>query len=378
MSRWTRRECLQGASAAAVAAWAGADAQSETDQSLDALARRSGRRFGTALSTRGLRDGKYLKQVRRECGLLVAENEHKWYVVRSKPQGFNFEPADRLIAFAKENQLGFRGHTLLWHHRRWLPKWLESHDFGANPAAEAERMIVEFIDKSVARHGDIIQSWDVVNETVDENTGELRDTVLSKHLGRQEVVEIAFHAARHAAPRAQLVYNDYMSWDAGSAEHRAGVLRLLENLRKRNVPLDALGVQSHIGAANTEGSKISGRIQEREWRSFLDEVTGMGLALLITEFDVHDRDLTGSIEERDREVAAQGRAYLELMLSYPQLQTVMVWGLADHHSWLQERTPRPDGLPKRPTPYDSQCQPKPLREAIAAALRSALRRPQST
>jgi GH35 family endo-1,4-beta-xylanase len=83
VSRWTRRECLQGASAAAFAAWAGAEARSETDPSLDALARRSGRRFGTALSTRGLRDEQYLRQVRRECGLLVAENEHKWYVSRT-------------------------------------------------------------------------------------------------------------------------------------------------------------------------------------------------------------------------------------------------------------------------------------------------------
>ncbi len=30
-----------------------------------------------------------------------------------------------------------------------------------------------------------------------------------------------------------------------------------------------------------------------------------------------------------------------------------------------------DGSPERPTPYDSQCQAKPLREAIAAALRAA-------
>jgi endo-1,4-beta-xylanase len=49
----------------------------------------------------------------------------------------------------------------------------------------------------------------------------------------------------------------------------------------------------------------------------------------------------------------------------------MTWGLVDHHSWLQGRSPRPDGLPKRPTPYDSSYQPKPLREAIAAAFRAA-------
>jgi endo-1,4-beta-xylanase len=37
--------------------------------------------------------------------------------------------------------------------------------------------------------------------------------------------------------------------------------------------------------------------------------------------------------------------------------------------------PRADGLPKRPLPYDDDYRPKPLREAIAAALRAAPARP---
>ena len=43
----------------------------------------------------------------------------------------------------------------------------------------------------------------------------------------------------------------------------------------------------------------------------------------------------------------------------------------DTHTWLQGRNPRADGLPKRPTPFDNHYQPKPLREAIAAAFRAA-------
>jgi endo-1,4-beta-xylanase len=65
------------------------------------------------------------------------------------------------------------------------------------------------------------------------------------------------------------------------------------------------------------------------------------------------------------------------MLSYPQLDTVMAWGIVDHHSWLQKRAPRADGLPKRPTPYDKDYRAKPLREAIAAAFRAAPKRTSS-
>jgi endo-1,4-beta-xylanase len=62
------------------------------------------------------------------------------------------------------------------------------------------------------------------------------------------------------------------------------------------------------------------------------------------------------------------------MLSYPQLKYVVAWGLVDRYSWLQYRSPRADGLPKRPAPYDDAYRPKPMREAIAAAFRAAPKR----
>ena len=74
------------------------------------------------------------------------------------------------------------------------------------------------------------------------------------------------------------------------------------------------------------------------------------------------------------EVAALGRAFLDLTLDFKQVNVLMCWGLVDSYSWLQGRTPRADGAPKRPTPYDAQLQPKPLRAAIASALRGAKKR----
>jgi endo-1,4-beta-xylanase len=53
------------------------------------------------------------------------------------------------------------------------------------------------------------------------------------------------------------------------------------------------------------------------------------------------------------------------------MNALLCWGLMDTHTWLQGRNPRADGLPKRPTPYDNHYQPKPLRDAMAAALRAA-------
>ena len=104
-------------------------------------------------------------------------------------------------------------------------------------------------------------------------------------------LRIAFEAAREHAPGTQLVYNDYMSWEAGNEKHCAGVLKLLERFKRERVPVDALGIQSHIG----NDGHIH-KAQRQQWTKFIDEAVGMGYALLITEFDVNDKDLPTEIK----------------------------------------------------------------------------------
>ncbi|HEV7137254.1 MAG TPA: endo-1,4-beta-xylanase [Steroidobacteraceae bacterium] len=159
-----------------------------------------------------------------------------------------------------------------------------------------------------------------------------------------------------------------MSWDSSSEVHRNGVLRFLEGLRKRKVPVDALGLQSHIGAND---GRIYSTPQEAAWRRFLDEVTGMGYQLLITELDVNDGGLPIDPTRRDRMIADLARRYLDITLSYPQLKYVLTWGLVDKDSWLEHLTPRADGTPRRPLPFDSDYRPKPPYFAMAAAFRAA-------
>ena len=345
--------------------------------SLKALSHARGIRFGSAVGAGAanslagsFHDPAYRDLLRRECGVLVHENELKWYVLRPEPTGFNFAPADQIMQFARDNNLGVRGHTLLWNRSEFTPGWLENHDFGSRPASNAEAMLAAHIRTVAERYRGQIYSWDVVNETIDPATGELRDTVFSRLLG-ERVMDIAFHAAREAAPEAQLVYNDYMGWDTGQARHRDGVMRLLDGVVARGVPIDALGVQSHIWASASE--RLAGYPSDRDarWHDFLTGITRLGLDLAVTEFDVNDTNLPFDIGERDAEIAALAEHYLSLMLSYSQTRDLLVWGMADHYSWLQTLWPRPDEAVKRPAPYDSSFRAKPLRAAIARALQNA-------
>lgn len=373
MTRLTRRQSLTlTASAATLAVLPGRGA-AEPAVSLNARAMARGMRFGSAISAAGPAGGsvnnpRYTALIEADCGLLVAENEMKWQALRPSPARFNFGPADAIMAYATRKGLALRGHNLLWNRPQWQPAWFKEYDFGVRPATEAARLMTAHIDTVIGHFEGRIQSYDVVNETVLPETGGLAETPLSQAMGGTEaLVDLAFHAARAAAPKAQLVYNDYMSWESGNEKHRDGVLRFLEGLRKRGTPVDALGVQSHLIAE-------ASRPQERAWRSFIDTVTGMGYALLITEFDIRDRGFPKDIVKRDADVAALAKIYLDMMFNYPQLRDVLVWGMVDRFSWLQGFEPRPDGAATRGCLFDDDYRAKPIRAAIAAAFDAAPQR----
>jgi endo-1,4-beta-xylanase len=349
-----------------------ARAQAPAGEGLKDIAARKGMRFGTAISAgrNQFGDPAYRALVERECNLIVLENEMKWQALEPAAGKPNFGPADEVIAWANGKGIAVRGHNLFWQAEKWVPAWVAKQNFGPQPAKAVEQLMRTHVSTVCGHFGKTIKSWDVVNEAVDPADGKLRQNALTRPLGAIEQIDLAFRLAHEYAPQAQLVYNDYMRGDAGSARHRAGVLAMLADLKKRGTPINALGLQSHIGSWD-ETDK--GRSDLVEWRKFLDEVSGMGYDLLITELDVNDRRLPADIAKRDAGVAAATRDYLDVTLSYPRLRDILVWGMSDNISWLQtwDEAPRTDKQPMRPTPFDAQLKAKPMRQAIADAIKAA-------
>ncbi len=365
----TRREGLGGMVGAAALAMAPRTLAQSGASGLNDLAKAKGLRFGSCIAggTGGShRNPRYVALIERECGVLVPENELKWQSIRPSATAFDFAAFDGILDYAMRKGLAMRGHTLLWHRSKWMPRWMETHDFGARPATAAAAMLKTHIDTVCARYKGRIASYDVVNETVMPEDGALAQTALSHAMGGTEaLVDLAFQAARAAAPDVELVYNDYMSWEPGNETHRKGVLKLLEGFRKRGTPVDALGIQSHLIAPVPDAR------HQRAWREFVDAVVAMGYRLHITEFDVRDSALPADLAIRDRGVADATRAYFEMMLDYRQLRDVLAWGMVDTYSWLQSFEPRADGAVTRGNPYDTKFAAKPMRAALAQAFAEA-------
>lgn len=326
---------------------------------LRTVAAEHGLSFGFAVDPALLAsDPVYQDVVARQAGIVVPENALKWAQVHPGPDRYDFAPADRIAAFAAAHRQDMRGHTLCWH--RALPDWVERSVTPAN----AESVLTQHIAAVVSRYRGRIVSWDVVNEAIqvdDGQPGGLRNAFWYRMLG-PGYLDVAFRAAHRADPDAVLCYNDYgLESDSPSGmRKRAAVLTLLREMKRRGVPVHALGIQSHLRTADAQsfGTGLA---------AFLRQVHDLGLRVYVTELDVDDSHLTGTVTERDAIVAGTYKRYLDLVLGTGTVSAVLTWGVWDtaHRTGA---TPAAGPAAQRPLVFGPQGQIKPASWVVAHCL----------
>jgi endo-1,4-beta-xylanase len=315
--------------------------------SLKAHAAERGFLYGCAVNTGRLgHDVAYEALIREQANIVVAENSMKWGRLRPSIDTYNFDEADALLAFAETNHLKVRGHNLCWH--RQLPTWFAAEATTSN----ARSLLTAHIQQVAGRYASRMHSWDVVNEAIlvqDGRADGLRDSPWMKLIGA-DYIELAFQTARDADPQALLTYNEYgiEGEDDASASKRGALLLLLRRLKARHVPLDALGIQSHITAGHKYGPGLT---------SLMADARTMGLQVFLTEMDVNDREWPADAGIRDAAVADSYGNYLDLTLRDPAVRAVLTWGITDRLTWLNSEGSRKDKLPERCLPFDANDAP---------------------
>ena len=316
--------------------------------SLGAQAAAHGLLYGCAVDVHALNsDPAYATLIRQQCRILVAENAMKWAALRPAPNTFHFDDADALVAFAETNHMKLRGHNLAWH--RDNPRWFDSTATSAN----ARQLLVTHIETVAGRYAGRMHSWDVVNEAIEGNDGRadgMRNSPWLRLAG-EDYIELAFRTARNADPQALLTYNEYgIEAETPEAESkRQSVMQLLRRMVTRRVPIDAVGVQSHISATLPSASGTYGLGLMR----FIASARELGLQVFVTEMDVNDRRLPAEVSSRDVAVAAAYKQYLDLVLADPAVRVVLTWGITDRYTWLNHEESRSDGQMERPLPFDA-------------------------
>lgn len=316
--------------------------------------------FGFAVNTQRLHnDAAYRAVVEEQCSIIVAENAMKWRALRPAMDQFSFTEADALVEFASSRHIRLRGHNLCWHEA--LPDWF----VGQATRENARQLLRDHIRTVAGRYSGRMHSWDVVNEAVevkDGRTDGLRNSPWLQLVGA-DYIEMAFRVARDADPTALLTYNEYgiEQETQDAAMKRSAVLLMLRRLKQRNVPIDAVGIQSHLQARPMYGYGAG-------LQRFVQDCRDMGMEVFITEMDVNDKALPADTDVRDVAVADRYRSYLDLLLPQHNVTAVLTWGVSDAGTWLNGKDrAREDGRPQRPLLFDDRFRAKPAFAAVREA-----------
>ncbi len=311
--------------------------------------------YGAAVSFDDLKsDPRLGTAIAENCSQLVPVSELKWSDLRPAPDLFTFGKADAIAAFARDNGLAMRGHTLVWYAA--MPEWTKS----VSTAAAAERLLTEHIETVVSRYRGRIHSWDVVNEVIPDvarSPTDRRESFWSAHLG-QRYIPLAFRLAAAVDPDAQLVLNEYdvEFGDEHFPAKRAAFRHLILELLDAGVPLHAIGLQCHL--------RNDKSIDRDGLQKFVAEMHGHGLKVLVTELDIMDQNLPAADAVRDKIIATRVDDLLGAITAAAPLDAVLTWGISDRYSWVPYTFPRRDRRPNRPLPLDAEFRRKPFMDVI--------------
>jgi endo-1,4-beta-xylanase len=318
-------------------------------------------------------DERYRDTFVREFDSLTPENELKMQALQPHRGKFDFAAADELIRFARRNGTAVHGHALVWGQS--LPLWLIDHGATGKlglrlpPIAlpplpsplgklvhetttlltgwrrdELLSIMTEHVHTVMRHFAADVAEWDVVNEPMADD-GTLAPTVWRRFIGPDYVAQ-ALRAARAADPRAKLFINDFAVEAPGPKLE--GLVRLVRDLRARDVPLDGIGLQSHTHIANFT--------EEATLRSTIRRFARLGLEVQITEMDVGTSLLDVSGGERlQRQALAYGAA-ARACNAVAACTRFTTWGFTDRVSWLASGE---SGLL-----FDGAYRPKPAYAAV--------------
>ena len=154
---------------------------------------------------------------------ITPENAMKWANVQPERGEFDFEEADRLVAFARRTGKRVRGHPLVWDSQ--LPAWVEEGDWSAR---ELRRVMRDHIRAVAGRYRRKIDEWDVVNEPLAKD-GRLEENVWHRTLGPRWIA-YAFRVAHRVDPDARLFLNEFNAERPGPKSR--ALLGLVRGLKK--------------------------------------------------------------------------------------------------------------------------------------------------
>ena len=221
-----------------------------------------------------------------------------------------------------------KGHPLCWHTvcADWLLQYSNE---------EILQRQLERIRREVTAYKGVIDLWDVINEVVIMPVFDKYDnavTRICKEKGRVRLVKEVFSAAKECNPEAVLLINDFNT--SVSYEN------LLEELLEADVPISAVGIQSH---------QHQGYWGREKLEDVLERFSRFGIPLHFTENTLISGDLMPdyiedlndwqvdswpSTPEGEERQAKEITEMYSILFAHPMVDAITTWDFNDG-CWLK-------------------------------------------
>ena len=313
-------------------------------------------------------DVKDIEIVKKDFNAVTPENCMKWMHIHPEFDEFTFSNADKIVDFAKENNMYLLGHTLVWHNQ--VPDYI----YNIKDKETFQDHVQKHINTVVKRYTGKVDMWDVVNEALNDD-GTLRKTVFLDMLG-EDYIEQAFSLANNVDPNVALAYNDYNLY---KPKKRKGAIRIINSLKKKGIRIDAVGIQAHWDLHFPSIEEIEKTIVE---------LAETGVDVMITELDItvipNPYELAGIAREEfkkfegDKEwdpyqagipsdiqekLTNRYRDIFELFVKHKnKISRVTFWGINDKYTWRNENPI--NNRTDYPLLFDREYNEKPAYDAL--------------
>lgn len=264
----------------------------------------------------------------------------------------SFVLRDSQVSYAVAQGWRIRGHGLVWHP---TPAALEGQIFTRD---ELIAEMKNFIQNTISAYPEV-DEWVVVNEPV-EFDGTLRESIWQQTIG-DDYLNLAFEFAREVADADDiLLINDY-AVDIPGEDKSDAYFQLVTNLLAEGVPIDAVGLQSHLGLADLPIPTYFESV------SNFQRFAALGVEVHVTELDVNAFYLDGTAAEKETLQAAIYGDYVRACVDSGVCSSITIWGFSDPFSWLHDPVQNQAGG-ESPLPFDADFAPKEAFWSILDAL----------
>ena len=304
--------------------------------------------IGAAVSPMWLKSDAAVQVITRHFNSLTCENEMKADFVmdhfKTMTAGdktrvaLNFQRADVVLSFARDNGMTMRAHTLVWHSQ--VPRWFFSANYEKDATAplaardvmekRMENYIHDVMEHVNTQYPGVVYAWDVVNEAIEPGDKHPLGYRTANNLWFQtlgdDFIELAFtYARKYAAPEQKLFYNDYNCY----LKNKLFLIRnLLKSLSEKGL-VDGLGMQGHI-AIDTSLT---------DFEEAITLYSSLPIELQVTELDIktEDNSLLGKMD-----LASKYRRMFSMLTRLKEraginITSVTFWGITDDRSWLSNK-----------------------------------------